>query len=144
MNRRDWLLLYLALKGAPAGLDPVKIQKGMFLFAMEADVPDHEKYEFRPYNYGPMSPQIYSDLEALEAEGHISSEKAPGYSWRYYRPTESGIERARALRDAADRDAVHKLFEIKADVAQKSFNALLRDVYERYPAYAARSVFSQA
>lgn len=142
MTRRDWLLVYLALKGAPKGLDPVRIQKGMFLFAQEADVTGEETYDFGPYLYGPMSSQVYSDIEYLEAEGLVHGEPVPGYTWKRYKATPPGIDVARNLLKEADGVASRKLFEIKQDVASKTFNALLRDVYARYPDFATRSVFS--
>jgi hypothetical protein len=36
MKRRDWLLLFAAYEGAPDGLDPIRFQKGLFLFAKRA------------------------------------------------------------------------------------------------------------
>jgi uncharacterized protein YwgA len=141
MTRRDWLLVYVALKGAPQGLDPVRIQKGMFLFAQEADAPAAETYDFGAYMYGPMSSQVYSDIEYLEAEGLIRGEHVPGYTWKRYTATPPGIDVARNLLEGADGAASRKLFEIKQDVGSKTFNALLRDVYARYPEFATRSVF---
>jgi hypothetical protein len=41
----------------------------MFLFAEETDVPAGEKYSFQPYNFGPMSSDIYTDLDELVARG---------------------------------------------------------------------------
>ncbi len=142
MTRRDWLLLYIALKGAPSGLDPVKIQKGMFLMAMEGGLPEEERYTFSPYLYGPMSSAIYSDVERLEADGLIEGEPVPGYTWKRYKATPAGIDVARHLLEDADGDAARKLYEIKQLVAAQSFPTLLRDVYVRYPEYATRSVFS--
>jgi uncharacterized protein YwgA len=142
MTRRDWLLLYVALKGAPLGLDPVRLQKGMFLFANEGGVPIEETYDFRPYLYGPMSSQVYRDIDELEADGLVRSEPVPGYTWKRYKPTAAGADAGRRLLDAADSSATRKLYDIKNDVASKPFNALLRDVYGRYPDYATRSVFS--
>jgi uncharacterized protein YwgA len=143
VTSRDWLLLYVALKGAPNGLDPVRIQKGMFLFAQEAGVPEDETYDFGPYMYGPMSSQVYNDIEYLEAEGLIRGEPVPGYTWKRYAATPAGIDVARnLLEEDADAAASRKLFEIKQDVASKTFNALLKDVYTRYPDYATRSVFT--
>jgi uncharacterized protein YwgA len=142
MTRRDWLLLYIALKGAPAGLDPVKIQKGMFLMAMEGELPEAESYGFSPYLYGPMSREIYRDVERLEENGLVRGEPVPGYSWKRYTATAGGTEVARHLLDEADPRAARKLFEIKEQVASQSFPTLLRDVYARYPQYATRSVFS--
>ncbi|MEX0682300.1 MAG: hypothetical protein WD981_04695 [Gaiellaceae bacterium] len=141
MTRRDWLLVYFALKGAPRGLDPVRIQKGMFLFAQEGGVSDEETYDFGPYQYGPMSSELYADLDRLEAEGLIRGEPVPGYTWKRYTVTPGGMDVARHLLEDADGQAARRLFEIKHDVASKTFNALLRDVYTRYPKYATRSVF---
>jgi uncharacterized protein len=145
MNRRDWLILFLSFEGAPRGLDPVRLQKGMFLFAQEAHgVPDREKYTFHPYNYGPMSREIYSDLDRLLHAGLVEATPVEGQSWARYRPTPDGLARGRAvLREAIGRrpEATRYLFEVKAEVASATFASLLEDVYERYPTYAARSVF---
>ena len=78
VSRRDWLLLLLAFEGAPDGLHPVRVQKSLFLLAHDAELgldPD-EAYEFAPYNYGPMSKQVYADLDELEADGLIR--RVPG------------------------------------------------------------------
>lgn len=145
MTKRDWLLMFFALKGSPNGVDPVRIQKGMFLFAMESGLEGDDVYTFRPYNYGPMSSDIYSDLDSLQTDGLVAGERVAGASWRRYRATEKGLERAVSLRDVdADRGLVLQLFQIKQDVMSKTFNSLLTDVYDRYPAYATRSVFQRS
>jgi uncharacterized protein YwgA len=136
------LVLYFALKGAPSGLDPVRIQKGMFLLAKEGGLPEDEVYDFGAYHYGPMSSAVYDDVDELEAAGLIRGEKVPGYSWKRYRPTTKGIEAARAMKGEASRDGVRKLFEIKQHVVSKTFSGLLREIYAKYPEYASRSVFS--
>jgi uncharacterized protein YwgA len=144
MTRRDWLLLFIAFEGAPRGLDPVRLQKGMFLFAQETSVPAVEKYSFRPYNYGPMSRAIYDDLDALLGEGVIEQALVEGQSWSRYRATDAGVRRGHELLDRArveQPDAVGHLFETKQSVAAMTFDALLGDVYERYPEYASQSLF---
>ena len=55
VKRRDWLLLFAAYQGAPDGLDPVRFQKGMFLFSRRRGVPKRSTYDFKPHAYGPMS-----------------------------------------------------------------------------------------
>lgn len=82
-------MLFIAFEGAPRGLDPVRLQKGMFLFAQETDVPARQKYEFRAYNYGPMSPDIYSDIDKLVASGLVEPVAVEGQSWSRYRPTKT-------------------------------------------------------
>jgi len=135
-------LLFLALEGAPEGLDPVRLQKGMFLFAQEAAPDDDEKYDFVPYNYGPMSAEIYRDLETLKGRHLIEARPVSGHSWSRYIATESGVDRARELMaEDASPMAAQRLHQIKKDVASKSFSAVLEDVYERYPDFAEKSVF---
>jgi uncharacterized protein len=144
VTRRDWLLLFIAYEGAPSGLDPVRLQKGMFLFAQEADVPEGEKYAFRAYNYGPMSRDIYDDLDQLVAAGVVEEVPVEGQSWSRYRPTAGGVRRGEELLGEAKNlraDAAQQLYDTKHSVASMTFNALLEDVYERYPEYATESLF---
>jgi hypothetical protein len=147
VTRKDWLLVLLALKGPAVGLDPIRVQKGMFLFAMEGGAPSTEVYEFEPYNYGPMSRAVYVDLDALVAEGLVERVPVADQRWDRYRATPRGRERAQALVDGtADqrRRAAGKLYEIKQGIVGKSFSGLLNDVYDRYPEFAERSVFQRS
>jgi uncharacterized protein YwgA len=144
MTPQDWLTLLIAFEGAPEGLDPVRIQKGMFLFAQETDVPLAQKYDFRPYNYGPMSRRIYDDLDTLVAGGLVEQVPVRGQSWTLYRATPAGVARGNALvtqANAVHPEAVAHLFATKAAVASVSFEELLTDVYDRYPDMATKSVF---
>ena len=148
MTRRDWLTLFVAFEGAPDGLDPVRIQNGLFLFAMEADVPPNEKYRFKPYDYGPMSGGIYDDLDALVAEHLASRVEVPDKQWVRYKATEAGLRAGRKAVDEAQRAgqlrAAQALHQIKHVVASLSFNELLARVCHDYPTYAANSVFRRS
>jgi uncharacterized protein len=145
VTRREWLTLFVALEGAPDGLDPVRIQKGMFLFAMESNVPTRDRYEFKPYDYGPMSAAIYQDLDLLVERGLIERVPVPGKNWSRFRATSRGHEagqEALAKAEAERRlDAARRLYDIKQRVAGLPFNALLASVYHDYPEYAVKSVF---
>jgi len=147
MTRSDWLMLFIAFEGAPGGLDPVRLQKGLFLFAQEAtSVPSDQRYAFRPDSYGPMSRDIYDDLKALVSAGLVETVAVEGQTWSRYKPTLRGVERGRRLiREAVDNHplATRQLFDTKQSVARMTFASLLEDVYERYPAYASRSIFRQ-
>lgn len=139
---RDRLLLFIALEGAPSGLDPIRIQKGMFLFAHEGAPSDDEKYDFVPYNYGPMSKDIYKDLDQLQGEELIRTVPVEGQSWTRYIVTTAGVAKARdLLADERSEVAARQLLAIKRAVATKTFSELLDDVYERFPEYAANSIF---
>lgn len=142
MKARDRLLLFIALDGAPRGLDPVRLQKGMFLDAQESDASASEKYSFVPYNYGPMSAQIYADLADLVAADLIEAVPVKGQSWSRYVATPKGLKEGQELLDSEPSPSIaQSLHRIKKDVASKTFKALLEDVYDRYPAFAEKSVF---
>jgi uncharacterized protein YwgA len=139
MKRRDWLLLAIG-----DGLDPIRIQKAMFLFAMESDAPDTEKYAFEPYNWGPFSQPIYGDLTALQINGLIERVAVANADYFRYRQTPKGVTAADALVKRADREAVAKLASIRKIVTTLGFTALLKQVYKKYPAFATKSLFQGA
>src|SRR5690348_9978728 len=128
MRRADWLLLFIAYEGSPDGLDPVRLQKGMFLFAQEASVRRAEKYDFVPYNYGPMSRAIYGDLDAMADRALIQRVPVEGQSWSRFKVTDSGVAAANRILDRAMQEApeaAQYLYATKATVNGKSFDALL-------------------
>src|ERR1700753_1416143 len=115
VTARDRLLLFIALDGAPRGLDPIRLQKGMFLFAMDEASKPSESYRFVPYNYGPMSVQIYRDLELLSESGMVESNPVEGQSWSRYTATEDGLVAAqKLLKKDPSETAARRLHAIKA------------------------------
>lgn len=144
MTRRDWLLLLIGLEGAPEGLDPVRVQKGMFLLAREGGLAGAERYAFRAYNYGPMSPRLYRDLDGLVRRGLVERLPVRGYGWSRVTVTPAGadhVSRLHAEAGPAARASIERLAAIKRTIVGLSFSELLETVYSRYPAYASRSVF---
>lgn len=148
MKQRDWLLLFAAYEGAPDGLDPIRFQKGLFLFAQRAHVPERSKYVFKPYDYGPMSPSIYRDLDRLVDEGLLERVSVPGKQWSRYKPSRVTFhEGQKLLKQAEDEkllEAARELFEIKKDVSRMGFNELLERVYDDYPEFAVNSIFRRS
>ena len=146
MTRRDWLLALCAYRGAPAGLDPVRLQKGMFLLARTGQVPAVQQYRFKPYDYGPMSPTIYRDLDALVDEGLLVREEVPGKQWCRYAATDRGrslAERRLGQLPENAKPTARRLYEIKQRVATASFSELLESVYREHPDMAVNSVFQR-
>lgn len=143
MRPSDWLLAYLSL---PLGdneqveLDPIRIQKGLFLFAMEGRTPPEELYEFVPYNYGACSFQIYGDLDRLVKEGLVDRRQDITDPWPRYRLTVEGKARAEELVRTADQRKLRQLKELKEWLSQRGFLALLKEIYRKYPYYAQRSL----
>ncbi len=138
MMPRDWLLLLL-----DGGLDPIRVQKGMFLFAMNGGVPAAERYTFEPYNWGPLSKRIYVDLEELLATGLVERVPVPGASYTRYRRTQAGNVAAEGLATATPEPA-KVLAAIGSKVRELGFNELLQYVYAQYPDYATKSLFKTA
>jgi uncharacterized protein YwgA len=144
MQRRDWLLLLLALRDASEALDPIRLQKGMFLLAQESDLPIVESYKFDQYDHGPGSLEIYRDLNALRGRSLVESVREPGYTWFRYRPTAAGITAAQSILDDmshVQRERALFLQEVKQGVLTMSFRLLLRHVYNGYPEFCHKSVF---
>ena len=110
MTAKDWLLVFIACDEASdgeraeaPGLDPVRLQKGMFLLAREGGLPVRQRYRFIPYNYGPMSRGVYRDVGLLADERLLAERPVPGYTWGRLVATERGRALARELvaQDAA-------------------------------------------
>lgn len=143
MDRRDWLLLFLSLPGGPFETDQIRVMKGMFLYSQEGPKDVRRLYDFQPYDYGPFDAQIYHDLEWLEFQGLIRTVSAEDTNRRLYRLTEKGEIRVAELIASAAAPAVSTLRQIKQKVTSLGFVDLLKDVYGRYPKYAAKSVLTK-
>jgi uncharacterized protein YwgA len=146
MTRRDWLLLLLAYRGAPDGLDPVRVQKSLFLLSKEAG--DHlgagEAYDFVAYNYGPMSKDIYTDLDDLVDSGLARREPVEGQNWSRVKTSPQGLLEAEKLVKnlGAQRPAAARaLYDIKQLVSKMTFGELVEYVYDRWPEYEERTIF---
>jgi uncharacterized protein len=145
MTPRDSLLLFIALDGAPQGLDPIRLQKGMFLFAMDNGSDPGEVYDFVPYDYGPMSTQIYRDLDLLAERRLIDATPVEGQTWSRYSATDAGLAAAQDLMGEEPSQAKAKrLYAIKAEVSSHTYQQVLEDVYDRFPEFASKSVFRRA
>lgn len=144
MTRRDWLVLLLGFNGEGSSsphLDPIRLQKGMFLVAMEAGLPAEQTYPFMPHNWGPYSRELRADVCTLVMEGYVQADDVPGYTWKRYALTTAGLDLARHILNDTPGDVPRKVAEIKKRVSSSGFTGLLNDVYAAYPAYAVNSLF---
>ncbi len=142
-ERADWLLLFIGLPGGQYPTDQIRIMKGMFLFTQEGPPEVRRVYRFVPYDYGPFAPQIYHDLDWLEATGLLRVEVLPSTNRRIYRLTKKGEDRVAELRTQVSAPGLRELERIKQKVTSLSFLDLLGEVYNRYPRYAAKSKISR-
>lgn len=113
------------------------LMKYVFLLQMEGSADRRRLYHFIPYHYGPFSKELYSDLETLKNEGLV----------RVQHDGEEGKTRITLVDSSKAEEVLASLPEdLKQDVAaivkrygDLDHNALLKAVYEKYPAYARRS-----
>jgi uncharacterized protein YwgA len=140
LDGKRWLLLFLSEDALGVGgeLDPIRLQKGMFLLSQRG--PARGVYTFRPYNWGPYSSEINRHLHELTDEGLISRASVPGQSWSRYQASVLGEEEAAKFAQQLDADDLAWLRKAKAFVRQHSFTALLKKIYEEYPQYATRTM----
>lgn len=143
MTPSDWLLLLVAAR-PEIPIDPVRLQKGLFLLAIEGGLEPAERYDFEPYSFGPMSRDIYRDARELARRGEVTRMPVPGLSWHALRLTPIGDMRAGALRLDLTEAREDALTRIRTLVDGHSFADLLEHVYDRYPEYATRSVFRRS
>jgi hypothetical protein len=141
--RTDWLLLLLDREAlgasGPDELDPVRIQKGMFLLSERG--PARGLYGFRAYDWGPFSSAIYGDLASLTQEGYLAEERVPGRTWSVYRVTARGHERASAAAGQIGEALTAWLRQAREFLTTRSFAQVLREIYALYPEYAVNSRF---
>jgi len=120
-------------------LTPAQLQKALFLLGKKGKV-GGSFYNFRPYNFGPFSAEIYQDAELLEAEGLVRIDrKEPGRPWALYAATADGIAAADSIKvDGKTRDYLQRLVEWARSL---SFQQLVSAVYREFPEQRVNSVF---
>ncbi|MDO8612533.1 MAG: hypothetical protein Q7R32_06880 [Dehalococcoidia bacterium] len=136
-TRTDWLLRFIAgTERYDGAIDRLRIMKAIFLFQEEkqALAPREMNYKFRPYDYGPFTPEIYGDLQQLLAEGYIV-EVTGG---RSYRVTQQGREYLSGV--TFPLKSLEALLELRVEVEDLGFRNLLKRVYTAHPESARRSV----
>lgn len=139
MLPKDWTLLAIAAAEGRA-LKPVQLQKTLFIVGRELrDVVGPGFYQFRAYDYGPFSHEVYRDAELLELEQLVAIERPN--RWNQYRATPDGIARAQDLSSGVPQHARDYLQQVVSWAMDLSFQQLVRAVYARYPEMKANSKF---
>ena len=132
LTRQNTVLSLLTQADRP--LSPTVFVKLVFLLRQETGLArDRSFYDFVPYNFGPFSFMLYWDLGSLRRNGYVT-------------PEEERIALCGRTRDLAEKEAEHEPSSIRTAVAEvlgrygkMNQQALVRDVYARYPWYATRS-----
>lgn len=140
LDRRDALVLFIAAPGGHFPVDQIRVMKGLFLWSQEGPEDAQSMYHFEPYDFGPFDTDVYRDLDGLESEGLLRVEHMPGTRQRRYTLTPKGQLVADQIRANADATRLGQIESIKRSVTSLGFEGLLRDIYQRYPEYATKSV----
>ena len=130
-----------------------RFQKMIFLLqAMQNDMPPglNSEFNFIPYDYGPYSRILQTDIDGLIEYGLMEEEPKENSLGKYmyrYEITEKGKTLVDKLLTGPEyeqyklNESYKLLREIKDDINSKDLDLLLRDVYARYPEYAQFSKY---
>jgi len=112
------------------------LMKYAFLFQMEGSG-CRRFYQFVPYHYGPFAKELYTDLERLQADGLVTvSNDAVEDKTRITLADPARTDAALAELPDDLKEDVAAILDAYGDL---DHNALLKTVYEKYPAYAKKS-----
>lgn len=124
-----------AKKAAQTTILVTALMKYAFLLQMEGAT-GLRFYNFIPYYYGPFAKELYADLETLKAQGLINVENGDGDKTRITLSNPEKIESALSELPDDIREDVKTIIDSYGGL---DHNALLKKVYEKYPAYATKS-----
>lgn len=132
LNRQKTVLSLLKYARRP--LSPTVFVKLMFLLRQETDLQnDRAFYDFLPYHYGPFSFALYRELASLRQNSYVT-------------PEENRIELSGEMlgcieetTDALPQTTRRAVATIMDRYGRLSQDALIADVYARYPWYAINS-----
>lgn len=136
-----------------------RLEKLLFLVDQETSALQgvEDRFEFKPYDFGPYSKAVYEAVEVLEQAGLVQEERAyQGQSIDSQEEAEvmalddrEGLERRFWLTDngtavadllsSTHPDVVRQLSEIKSSYGNMSLRQLIRYVYTKYPKWAEAS-----
>jgi type I restriction enzyme S subunit len=125
-----------AEKIAHAAVLVTALMKYAFLLQMEGNG-RRRFYHFVPYHYGPFAKKLYADLERLQADGLVTVDNDTDEDKTRISLADAAHADA-ALADLPDvlKEDVATILDAYGDLAH---SALLKTVYDKYPAYAKKS-----
>jgi uncharacterized protein YwgA len=127
-------------------LDPIRIMKALFILCKkipENYISNEDRYQFKPYLYGPYSSEVYDDLAILEKSGFVTRTTLQWRNWSYYSLTKKGREKAEQILKTYQNELSEYIKSICNFVQRNDFASILEKVYKAFPEYAAESVFTK-
>ncbi len=144
MNPIDWTLI--AIANAKGNLEPVQLQKSLFLFGQQLksrQLKTRSFYRFEPYDYGPFCSAVYSDVEELGRQGLIAIQRPPEARYKLYCATADGKKRAKELERELDDNVAAYARNVIQFTQGLSFDELVSTIYKAYPKMKVNSVFQE-
>jgi hypothetical protein len=139
MNKTELILIALA-SGPNTKYSPVQLQKLLFLIDRNVG---HQLggpfFNFRPYDYGPFDPDVYTEFSLLSMAGFGEIE-GQGKDRRYLL-NDAGRQRGEAALGALPQDFQRYFRECTQFVHSHSFSSLVASIYRHYPEMKVNSVF---
>ena len=126
----------------PYPLDRIRMQKAIFLLTRRGAPGWRELYKYKPYNWGPYSPQLAVDMDKLVRRGLVELEHVPRRRYSKYQTTTEGEVQAAEVWSALQPVERNFIRSVRSYVTGRSFTTLLREVYAEYPEFATASYFS--
>jgi hypothetical protein len=117
------------------------MQKGLFLLWQVAALPHDEAYDFKPYDYGPVAPEIYSDTSFL-LDAHLLRQTRQEAKFAYYRATSAGREAAADLAEGVNPRSLLQLEVIRSLLTELQFDQVVSAIYAAYPEYSVATIAS--
>ncbi len=172
ISRTLLLLQLLAAQSSPGSKGAIqgitRLQKLLFLVEREAGIKisDGQDFNFTPYKFGPVSKDLYDDLEKLENLGFIEAmtvaepsaveldefglsfeglmgeetqEASETFEERSYSITARGLEWLKAKAQDFGEGALKEVRRVKGKYGSLSLSDLLYYVYTKYPEMTSES-----
>jgi len=135
-GKDKWVLSALAI----APLDRIRLMKALFRLWWHSGKSIPDFFSFKPYLYGPWSPEVYDSLERLEKEGFIVRLPHPVPAWSKYHLTDRGRRAIQGVIPTINQSHLGLLKKLTHETANLGFYELLKLVYNESPEFAQNSV----
>lgn len=143
LDARDALLLVLNMLGR--GATVTRLQKLVFLIAVKGGV--DIDVTFKPYYFGPWSPEVQRALNELISEGLVEVESVwlseEGYAFTIYKITEKGRERLSSIIATIDSSQLSKLKRVVSLYGYLPISFIVAYIYSKYPEYTELSIIKE-
>lgn len=123
-------------------LDRIRMQKAVFLLVQRGADEWKSSYRYEPYNWGPYSSDLNTELRELLYRGELEEAEVPGSRHGAFQTTAQGEVQAAATWASFTPPQQDFVRSVRAYVTSRSFAQLLREVYAEYPTFASKSLFA--